>query len=138
MLALCRPLRLPLTWCLRLAVHHAGSPFRRRATLPSAVPGRNWARLGKRKGTVTAIANAVMAAAIVSFVMCLVICFSVVILSRRAVVSGDVIMKISFSAASVDRSLLNPIIQIRKIYRLRVWHAAISMPGRDNRSKRDK
>ena len=56
-----------------------------------------------------------MAAAIVSFVMCLVMCFSFVILSQRAVVSGGVIMRITFSAASVDRSLLNPLILVRKI-----------------------
>jgi hypothetical protein len=67
------------------------------------------------KGTVAVITNAVMAAAIVSFVMCLVMCFSYVIPSRRTVVSGDAIMKISFSAASVDRSSLNPVILVHKI-----------------------
>jgi hypothetical protein len=67
------------------------------------------------EGAVTAIANAVMAAAMVSLVMCLVMRFSYVILSQRAVVSCDAIMKISFGVAPVDRTSLSLVIPVRKI-----------------------
>ncbi len=75
-----------------------------------------------------------MAAAMVSFVMCLVMYFSLVILSQRAVVSGDVIMRVSFSAASADRLSLNPVILVREIPDSGLA-VAISPPGRDNGDK---